>query len=61
MKSSMNSSNYSLFNAILDYDPNMEKPYGCLPFKIYIYDNKDKTPQKLLEIINSYQEEIRVT
>jgi len=50
--------NYSLFNAILDYDPNMEKPYGCLPFKIYIYNNQDKTPQKLLEIINSYQEEL---
>jgi superfamily II DNA or RNA helicase len=50
--------NYSLFNAIIDYDPHMEKPYGCLPFKIFLYDNKDKHPEKIFEIINEYIKEL---
>jgi superfamily II DNA or RNA helicase len=46
--------NYSLFNAIIDYDSSMQNPYGCLPFKIYLYDNIDKTPEKLYAIINEF-------
>jgi superfamily II DNA or RNA helicase len=45
-------SNYSLFNAISDYDENHEKPFGCLPFKIVLHDNKNKTPDKILEYTN---------
>jgi superfamily II DNA or RNA helicase len=43
--------NYSLFNAIIDYDPSMKKPFGCLPFKICLYNNEDKKPEKIFEII----------
>ncbi len=46
--------NYSLFNAILDYNSNMVQPYGCLPFKIYLYDKQDKNPEKLHNIISNY-------
>jgi hypothetical protein len=41
-------SNYSIFNAIID------DPAVCLPFKINLYDLKDKNPNFLLELINDY-------
>lgn len=41
-------SNYSIFNAIIDDPP------VCLPFKINLYDLKDKNPNFLLELINDY-------